>query len=344
MERDRERAIGIIVEGARKKLIELLGAKELDGVLGIGGATGTTIATRIMNVVPFGIPKLMLSSAASLSNYVTEWVGTKDITMLNSVLDIGGGVNPLIEAQLRNAVGAIAGMARITEGAALSKITPQMVPVTALGIAGRFPDNVMNVLSERGYTPIRIHAQGLGDCAMEDLIGQGFFNCVCDIVPATIADLVLGGNLSPISPTRLEAAGKRGIPVVTTTCGLDRVSYGPLDRARRRFPDRKMWIQDQHRVQVKASCSEAEEVAATFIEKLNKSKGRVTILIPLKGFTPASEEGQDLYDPDVEASIVNTIEAKRESNIKIEKLELGLEDGAFASAVVSALEELVGQH
>jgi len=344
MERDREGAIDVVVEGASKKLTELLDAKKLDGVLGIGGATGTTIATRVMNVAPFGIPKLMLSSAASMSNYITEWVGTKDVAMLNSVLDIGGGVNPLIEPQLINAAGAIAGMVRITEGAALSKITPRMVPVTALGIAGKFPDNVMNVLLEKGYTPIRIHAQGHGDCAMEDLIGQGFFNSVCDIVPATIADLVLGGNLSPISPTRLEAAGKRGIPVVTTTCGLDRVSFGPLDRARQRFPDRKMWIQDQHRVQVKVSCSEGEAIATTFIKKLNQSKGRVTILIPLKGFTSASEEGEPLYDPRVDAAIINTIEAKRESRIKIEELPLGLQDYAFAEAVVGALEELVRPH
>ena len=60
----------------------------LHGVFGMGGGTGTAIVTFIMRSLPFGLPKLVVSTVASRD--IREYIGTKDIVMFHSVADILG--------------------------------------------------------------------------------------------------------------------------------------------------------------------------------------------------------------------------------------------------------------
>ena len=68
-----------------------------------------------MKRLPFGMPKLMASPMAAHPAYIDKYVGTRDITMHHTVLDIVK-MNPLLKAQIINAVGAICGMVEMTQG------------------------------------------------------------------------------------------------------------------------------------------------------------------------------------------------------------------------------------
>ncbi|MGZ3567644.1 MAG: Tm-1-like ATP-binding domain-containing protein [Thermodesulfobacteriota bacterium] len=105
-QKDTEKTSSIMIQGAIKKVRDLFEKGELDGILSFGGASNTAIATAIMKSLPFGIPKVMLSSTAAMPAYAGGYFGTKDITMIHSVVDIAG-LNPLVEVVLKRAAGAI---------------------------------------------------------------------------------------------------------------------------------------------------------------------------------------------------------------------------------------------
>src|SRR5918992_1621997 len=70
-------------------------------------AAGTTLAAAAMRALPFGVPKLMVSTLAS--GQVKQWVGIRDILMMSSVVDISG-LNRISRTVLTNAARAMLGM------------------------------------------------------------------------------------------------------------------------------------------------------------------------------------------------------------------------------------------
>ena len=106
---DRGRAVELAAKGVAKLAADLHKRGELSGVLGLGGSAGTTIATAAMRALPVGVPKLMVSTLAS--GQVQHYVGTRDVMMMYSVVDIAG-LNRISRAVLDNAADAMAGMAR----------------------------------------------------------------------------------------------------------------------------------------------------------------------------------------------------------------------------------------
>src|SRR3954471_6897040 len=104
---DRGKAVEAAARGAAALVTDLFAQGKVDGVLSLGGSAGTTIGTAAMRALPFGVPKLMVSTLAS--GQVKPYVGVRDILMLNSVVDISG-LNRISRTVLANAVGAVAGM------------------------------------------------------------------------------------------------------------------------------------------------------------------------------------------------------------------------------------------
>ena len=60
----------------------------IDGVLAAGGSGNTAIATRAMQALPVGVPKLMVSTMAA--GDTRDYVGSRDVTMMASVADVAG--------------------------------------------------------------------------------------------------------------------------------------------------------------------------------------------------------------------------------------------------------------
>ena len=67
---------------------------------------GDMFGTAAMRALPFGVPKLMVSTLAS--GQVKSFVGVRDITMMHSVVDISG-LNRISRTVLTNAANAMAG-------------------------------------------------------------------------------------------------------------------------------------------------------------------------------------------------------------------------------------------
>ena len=347
--KDTAKISSIMIEGAIKKVKRLLEKGELDGIVSFGGASNTAIATAIMKSLPFGIPKVMLSSTAAMPAYAGGYFGTKDIAMIHSVVDIAG-LNPLVEDLLKRAAGAICGMVEMRESPESLTISSQeknLIALTEFKFSEECCSHIRRLLEDRRFEVIPFHAQGIGDRAMEELIKEGLFQGVLDIVPAGVGEELLGGNRAA-GPNRLENAGQMGIPQIITPCGFDMLSCGPMERGDRGDPlwvskdikNRKLFIPDVFRVQARTTSQELREIAREMARKLNQSKGPVAILIPLKGWSSLDKEGMPLYDPGADQAFLDELRIHLTQKISLVELDLHLNTLEFAEEAVNQFMKL----
>lgn len=347
---NRNEITAIMVKGAIKKVLELHQAGKFGGIVGVGGVTNTAMATDIMKALPFGIPKLMVSSGAAMPRYADSFFGSSDTTITSSVVDMAG-LHALSKSVLTRAAGAICGMVEISTGPVvdlLKQTEKPLVALTQFQYSEMCCELIRNHLEEKGYMVIPCHADGVGDRAMEELIEQGIFDGVIDIVTGGLSEELLGGNRAA-GVDRLEAAGKKGLPQVITPCGFEMISCGPIQRrdsndplwVSRNLASRSYYVQDAYRVQARTDTEELRLIARIVAEKLNRAKGPVKFLIPMGGWSVLSVKGQLLYDPDVDHVFVEELKKNLSPAIEVRELDLPLNSPDFAMAVVEVFDAMV---
>ncbi len=334
---DRNAATENQIRGAAAIVDELMRDGKVHGVFGVGGGTATLVATSIMKRLPFGLPKVMASPMAAHPRYIDKYVGTRDITMHHTVLDIVK-MNPLLKAQITNAVGAVCGMVEMTMGTEFSFDKP-VVAITGFGFGEMAVQSAVGMLEEAGFVPIVCHAQGKGDKAMEEMIRDGAFDGVIDICIGGIMENLFDGNRDP-GPDRLMAAVETGIPTVLAPCGLDILSYGGRPDKLAETADRVQYVQDKLRVQVRTTAEELRRAADVIAERLNKSKGPFTFLIPSQGWSSLDKPGQAIYDPQADSAFVSRLQEKINDKSAVKELDLHLYTAEFARAAVDEFARL----
>jgi uncharacterized protein (UPF0261 family) len=337
---NREAATNNQIAGASAIVIDLMQQGRVHGVIGIGGATSTLVSTAIMQKLPFGMPKVMATPMAGHPRYVEVGVGTRDITMHNTVLDIVK-MNPLLKAQITNAIGAICGMVEMTQGVDFRFDGP-VIAISSFGFAEMAVQGAVGMLEAEGFVPVVCHAQGKGDKAMEEMISDGLFQGVIDFCTGGIVEHLCGGNRDP-GPDRLKAAARRGIPAVLAPCGLDFLSYGGRPDKLQATKDRARYVQDSFRVQVRTTVDELQRAADVMAERLNQSKGPFTFLIPLRGWSSIDREGRPIYDPAADAAFVVRLREKLMNKNAIKEIDLHLYTPEFARVAVDEFTRLYRQ-
>jgi uncharacterized protein (UPF0261 family) len=335
--KDRSVAFAAVQEGGTILTRRLLEEGKLHGVFGMGGGTGTAIVTHIMRSLPFGLPKVVLSTVASRD--VKEYVGTKDIVMFHSVADILG-FNEFMRLMLGQAAYAICGM--MEKGSEIKKEKP-MVAVTAYGISSVCAMNAEPMLEKRGYEMIAFHANGCGGMAMEEFIAQGLVAGVLDFTTHEIADEMFGGYCKGIGPMRLETAGQFGVPLVVVPGGLDNAVFSPFYPMPDQLKGRKIHPHDI-RFCVRMGPEEMKQFAQIIGEKLNKSKGPTYVLIPKKGWSEADKVGMELFDPKTNQIFVEELRKILTSKIPVDEIDLHISDPAFALQAVEVLDHMIRVH
>jgi uncharacterized protein (UPF0261 family) len=310
---------------------DLVKQGRVHGIIGIGGGTATLVATSIMQRLPFGMPKLMASPMAAHPAYIDKYVGTRDITMHHTVLDIVK-MNPLLKAQIINAVGAICGMVELTQGTHIRFERP-CVAVSSFGFGEMAVQAALGMLEEAGFTPVVCHAQGKGDRAMEEMIRDGVFHGALDLCTGGVIEHLFRGNRDP-GPDRLMAAVTTGIPTVFGPCGLDILSYGGRADMLEMTRDRPQYVQDALRVQVRTTADELRQAAEVIAERLNQAKGPWTFLIPLRGWSSLDREGRPIHDPVADAAFVTRLKERVADPRRVKDVDLHLYTPEFARVAV----------
>lgn len=332
--RDRAKALAAIQEGGSLVSRRLLEEGRLDGVIGLGGGTGTAMVSYIMRSLPFGLPKVIVSTVASRD--VREYVATKDIVMFHSVADLLG-FNEFIRLILGQAAYAIWGM--MERGSRLDR-SKAMVGVTAYGINSQCAVFAEEFLREKGYEMIGFHANGCGGMAMEELVAEKWIAGVLDFNPHEIADDMFGGYCKGIGPSRLETAGSMGVPLVLAPGGLDNAVFSPFYPMPQEFAGRRQHGHDT-RFCVRMEAPEMEQFARIIAEKLNKSRGPAHVLIPTKGWSDADKEGMPLFDPAVDRVFTDTLKGRLKARVPLEEMNVHISEPAFARRAVEILNEMM---
>ena len=339
---DRGKRMPVMVDGAKQKAMELYSHDELTGIISLGGTTGTRMGTSIMKSLPFGIPKLAVSSTAALPGLASRYIGTSDITLMHSVVEIAG-LNNMMKNVLARAAGAICGMVEGSDRVPVSLDTggeTRLIAMTHFGPCEECAVNVRNQLEQKGYQVIGFSAAGIGDRAMEEIIErQNIFSAVIDLATGGVGEELLGFTRAA-GPTRLEAAGNIGIPQIIATSG---VNFGsPLKRKYKpEYASRKKYDYDAARTFLRLSADEMVMVADKMADKLNRAKGPVTLLIPLGGWSSVDRKCTDFYDKDLDRVFVEELKKKLRSDIEIIEVDADLDTSEFAQEVVKAFQSLL---
>ena len=337
--RDRATAIETMGRGAAEVVRRLHTEGRLDALGALGGTGGTTIATCAMRALPIGVPKLMVSTVAS--GDTSPYVGTADVTMMHSVVDVAG-INRISMRIFTNAARALVGMAAGAESAPVAE--KPLVVASMWGVTTPCVTAARERLEELGYDVLVFHQTGIGGKSMEALIATGLVVGVLDVTTTELADELLGG-IWPSGPERLETAGRLGVPQVVSLGALDVIvisSNGLPDPLPEKFRDRPIYVHDELLVATRATGDECQELAAVVARKLNTATGPTELFVPLRGLSLLSTEGQVLHDPEADDALFSTLrELVDPSKVEVHEVDADVNDAVFALAMAERLHELV---
>lgn len=332
---DRNLVVEKMGQGAAAIIAGLLADGKVNGAIGMGGGGGSYIALAAMQSIPIGIPKLCLSTVAAKD--LSRQVGTRDITLMPSVVDVAG-LNRISRLLISQAAGAIYGMMSIPQPAATK--TAGTIAVSIFGNTTPCVDYCTKLLKNKGYEVLSFHAVGTGGRTMEALIDEGFFDAVLDITTTELADELCDGICSA-GPDRLTAAGRRGIPQVVVPGCLDMVNYGHIDTVPARFRSRKLFSWAPDVTLMRTNTEENRILGQSIAEKLNQTTGKAAVLLPLKGISIVSSEGGDFYEPEVDQILFETIKTHLQPDIPVVEIAANINDNAFAERAVRTLLEML---
>ncbi len=333
-QRDRGQAVAVMARGAAKVTRELFDQGEILGIISLGGGSGTVIGTSAMRTVPVGIPKVMVSSMAS--GNIRPYIGTSDIAMMYSVVDIAG-LNRISKRILRNAAAAVCGMA---DGREESILTGRpLIATTMFGVTTPCVTEAKGILEEKGFEVLVFHANGPGGMAMEQLIEEGQIQAVLDITTTELADELLGGKGSA-GPHRLEKAGEMGLPQVVVPGAMDMVNYFP-DAIPPQFQDRLLYRHNPATCLMRTSAEENRELGEIMARKLSRAKGPTVVYIPLEGVSAIDAPGQPFFDPEANRAFVEALKRNLPSRILVVEKALHINDPSFAKELAQALLKLL---
>lgn len=332
---DRGEAVTVAARGAARLARDAYASGELRGVLGLGGSAGTTIATAAMKALPLGVPKVMLSTLAS--GMVRQFVGDKDIFMLNAVVDISG-INRVSRQVLSQAAGAMAGLV-VHPAPRPDAGDKPLIAATMFGVTTPCVERARETLERAGYEVLVFHATGSGGQAMESLIAEGLIAGVLDLTTTELADEHVGGFLSA-GPQRLEAAARAGIPQVVSTGALDMVNFYAPETVPAKFKDRLFYKHNANVTLMRTTAEENAQIGATIARKLSAATGPVSVLLPGRGVSAIDAEGQPFDDPAARRVLHDAIRSGLRGSDVVE-LDLHINDPEFADAAARKLLELM---
>ena len=336
---DRGEAMRIMAEGAPIVARRLFESRKFDGVIGMGGTGGTSVITAAMRALPLGVPKVCVSTAAG--GEVSQYVGTSDIVMYPSVVDVAG-LNRVSRVIISRAAGAICGMTEVWPPPA--KEDKPIIAATMFGNTTDCVNTCSAALSDKGYEVLVFHAVGTGGRTMEMLVRDGLVEAVLDITTTEWADELCGGIFSA-GEDRLSAPGQKAVPHLIVPGCVDMVNFGPRHTVPERYVNAKRLFH-QWNPSVTLMRTNAEENAAIgriFAEKANAAAGPVAFLFPLRGLSILDGDGQPFCDRAANTALFDAIRSNLRDGIPVVEVDANINDPVFAEKAVEMLFGLMAE-
>lgn len=338
--KDRGAALAAMAEGAAAVVTKLYLEGALDGVLGLGGGSGTAVATAVMRALPVGVPKVMISTMAATAK-AASYVGTSDIVMVNTITDMIG-MNPILRSVLTNGAAAICGMVEL--GTEICRPRPEAVrptvAITAFGVTTPAAMLCHELLTKADCETMIFHANGTGGRAMEELVEQGVIDAVLDLTTTELADELCGGVLSA-GPQRLQAAGARGIPQVVLPGAMDMVNFTTPDTVPAKYADRLLYAHSPNTMLMRTTADENLILGRWVGEKLARAKRPAVLILPLGGFSQYDRAGGVFESPDADLAFIDAAVEQLGDRGEVVRLDANINEPICAETAVARLLEML---
>lgn len=332
LKQEREAALAAMSKAVTAVLLKLIEQHKIQGVISLGGGGGTTVATTVMRALPLGFPKVMISTETARDT--SKFVGTKDIVLIPSVIDIAG-LNRISKPILAKAAGAICGMVT----ASLEKpvqhdyplVVTNMCPTNSVGVSA-----AKRMLEKAGHDVSVFSATGSGGVAMESILDSGNIIGVMDLTISEIVDEMFGG-IHSAGPDRMRAAARRGISAVLAPGGADAITFGPLESLPPAFAGRTVHALSPAITLVRTTPAEAEAIGKKFADKANRFTGMLTVVLPTEGVGSLSVPGGPLHNPEADQALFAAIRSGLNESVPLIEVQCGINDHAFSEACASTM-------
>jgi uncharacterized protein (UPF0261 family) len=322
---DRAYATEVLSRGLKSLLPKLFAQGLFDGVLSFGGTGGTSLVAPGMRQLPIGIPKLIVSTVASGDTSV--YVGTSDIMMMPSIVDVSG-LNKISKRIFGNAVSAMAGL--LNYRFETEEDEHPLVAATMFGVTTPAVNFAREYLEKNGYEVLVFHATGIGGRTMESLVSDGYFTGVLDLTTTEWADELVGGILNA-GEHRLEAASLAKIPQVVSLGAMDMVNFGPFDTVPDQFKNRNFYKHNPTVTLMRTTVEENEKLGKIIASKLNLAKSETILVIPNGGFSAIDVKDGPFHCPEADKALIDSIKKHlTNESVKLIEKEQAINDKAFA--------------
>jgi uncharacterized protein (UPF0261 family) len=333
----RNRGIRAMAEGSAKILRRLFEDGRIGAVIGLGGAQGTEISTCAMRALPIGVPKVMVSTVASGQTPFGIYTGTRDITIMHSVVDILG-LNSLTRRVLANAAAAVVGMAGAEH---VEKIPTRLrVGITLYGQTTPAGLAIKPQLEAKGYEVFAFHCNGTGGKAMEELAVEGLLDALFDLSTHEITDELFGG-IHASDATRLLAAGLKGVPRLVVPGGLDLITLREPETVPEIYRSQPFVRHNPHITLVRLTRDQMVQVAEVMAQRLNQATAPVRVAIPAGGYSFYNRDGLHFRDLEADRAFVHTLRTRLNPGITVTEIQSHVNDPPFISEILALFEKLL---
>jgi uncharacterized protein (UPF0261 family) len=333
---DENLAMTKMAEGAVALALRLYAEGRVDGLLALGGSMGTDLALDVTASLPLGMPKLIVSTVAN-SHLIPPERLAPDLMMM---LWAGGlyGINSICRSILSQAAGAVLGACKTVVRPANAR---PRVAISSLGKSClSYMVALAPALESRGYEPVVFHALGMGGRAMEALIDAGTFVAVFDLALCEVTQHVFSAPTTAGS-TRLQAAGRRGIPQIAGPGGCDMIDMQTWRGIPPHYADRPYHAHNRLVASVQMTAAERRRAAAAIGEKLGAATGPCVFLLPLEGMEEWDRAGQALHDPEGIAAFNDALREAIVAPTALVELACHINDSLYADAALAIFDRWV---
>ena len=326
---DRMPIIQVMIEGAARTVKKLYDQGKVDGLLSVGGSMGTAIGVGAMKNLPLGIPKLMVATHF----YPQALVGESDLTIIQCPADIMG-LNPVINLTFAQAASAICAMAEVKAGE--KKIRP-LVAMTGLGVTTPAVMKLQKLFETMGYDNVVFHGNSE---VMDQLVEDGVIDGILDFSPQELLRIFVVKEW-PWRKSRLESAGRKGLPQVIVPGSLDmivlRVAKDNLPAA---YKNRKIYMHGPFITAIRTNAEELNQVAEVIADKASRASGPQAVVFPLRGFSAIDKEGFAFYDPETNRSFLRALKEKLKREVEIIEVDAHILGDDFVKEVARVYDKM----
>jgi len=327
-------AQSIMAAGLKEIILSLVESKKIQGLLAIGGGQGSIIVAPTLKSLPFGFPKLLVSTKVTQAG-ARPFVGSKDVLILPPVADLAG-INRLTRTILTNAAGAISGMMEIEEPEIEKR------PLVVMSMNGTVTDcglAVKTMLEKNGYEVLVFHTIGTGGEALEEYVKSNEMIGVIELGVNEVTNELMGG-LASAGPDRLTAAGNRGVPQIVVPGSADFINFLGPETVPPKYRRRNIHSHNPQATLVRTNVRDNKILGKTIADKLNQARGPVVVLWPKNGLSTLDRKGRPFWDPEADMALLKALKRHLDLRIPVIESDVYINDPEFAQVVFMAFEKI----